>query len=302
MGTNEKASPPKSFALTTTKRRSTGKLSQLGGRAGRNSHVSLAQKAGRNIISNSSQSGQKNIELRITPAIGAAADLPPSIPRRRSSLIGSSRTNEYNETSDGQGGGQHNAVFGQVSDRSNDSTGQHNAVFGQNGSVTPVQRWVQKETNKDLPPSYSKSISVSALNSFGNITIKSKNSTMDLSSRNQKRDLPPKMPSSQKLDPTPPDPMYEVSPGVQERLRGAMETWSYLQRDFYIPTSCKTCSVELTCIKNLDFVLCPTCQLITPIDALPEAGGGGLGLGFTVEDLRRWELGRNPASVTAYSA
>jgi hypothetical protein len=291
MGTNEKASAPKSFALSTTKRRSTGKLSQLG-RASRNSHVSLAQKVGRNLISNSSQSAMMNIDLRNTPAIGAAADLPPSIPRRRSSLIGSS---------DGQDGGQHNAVFGQVSVRSDDNTGQHNAVFGQKSSVTPVQRWVQKETNKDLPPSYSKSISVSALNSFGNITIKSKNSTMDLSSRNQKRDLPPRMPSSQKLDPTPPDPMYEVSPGVKERLRGALETWSYLQQGFYIPTSCKTCSVELTCIKNLDFVLCPTCQLITPIDALPEAGGGGLGLGFTVEDLRRWELGRNPA-VAAYSA
>jgi hypothetical protein len=291
MGTNEKASAPKSFALSTTKRRSTGKLSQLG-RASRNSHVSLAQKVGRNLISNSSQSAMMNIDLRNTPAIGAAADLPPSIPRRRSSLRNSN---------DGQDGGQHNAVFGQVSDRSDDNTGQHNAVFGQNSSVTPVQRWVQKETNKDIPPSYSKSISVSALNSFGNITIKSKNSTMDLSSRNQKRDLPPKMPSSQKLDPTPPDPMYEVSPGVKERLRGALETWSYLQRDFYIATSCKTCSVELTCIKNLDFVLCPTCQLITPIDALPEASGGGLGLGFTVEDLRRWELGRSP-TVTAYSA
>jgi hypothetical protein len=282
MGTNEKASPAKGFALSTTKRRSTGKLSQLGGRANRNSHVSLAQKVGRNLISSStSQSKKMNIDLRNTPVIGAPADLPPSIPRRRSSLIGSSRTNDYNEPSDGQG--------------------QHNAVFGQNSNVTPVQRWVQKETSKDLPPSYSKSISVSALNSFGNITIKSKNSTMDLTSRNQKRDLPPKMPSSQKLDPTPPDPMYEVSPGVRERLRGALETWSYLQRDFYIPTSCKSCSVELTCIKNVDYVLCPTCQLITPIDTLPEAGGGGLGLGFTVEDLRRWELGRNPA-VAAYSA
>jgi hypothetical protein len=299
MGTNEKASPAKEFALTTTKRRSTGKLSQLGGRANRNSHVSLAQKVGRNLKSSStSQSAKMHIELRNTPAIGVPADLPPSIPRRRASLIGSSRTHDYNETSDEQG--QHNAVFGQVNDRFDDGQGQHNAVFGQNSKVTPVQRWVQKEKNKDTPPSYSKSISVSALNSFGNITIKSKNSTMDLSSRNQKRDLPPKMPSSQNLDPTPPDPMYEVSPGVRERLRGALETWSYLQRDFYIPTSCNSCSVELTCIKNLDYVLCPTCQLITPIDT-PEAGGGGLGLGFTVEDLRRWELGRNP-TVTAYSA
>jgi hypothetical protein len=298
MGTNEKSSPTKSFAVSTIKRRSTGKLSQLG-RANRNSHVSLAQRINRN--SSRSRMGpsvfmnQRSSEPSSSPKV---ADLPPSIPRRRSSLMGSSPTNDHNEGSDGQG--QHNAVFGQVNDRFDDGQGQHNAVFGQNSKVTPVQRWVQKEKNRDTPPSYSKSISVSALNSFGNITIKSKNSTMDLSSRNQKRDLPPKMPSSQNLDPTPPDPMYEVSPGVRERLRGALETWSYLQRDFYIPTSCNSCSVELTCIKNLDYVLCPTCQLITPIDT-PEAGGGGLGLGFTVEDLRRWELGRNP-TVTAYSA
>jgi hypothetical protein len=293
MGTNGngKPSPAKTFALTTTKRRSTGKLSQLG-RANRNSHVSLAQKVGRNrpsVFTN-----QRSSEPNNTP--NGAADLPPSLPRRRSSLICSSRPNDYNETSDGQG--QHNAVFGQVSD-SRFGNGLQNAVLGQN--VTQPQRWKQKETNKDLPPSYSKSISVSALNSFGNITIRRKNSTMELSSLYQKRDLPPKMPSSQKLDPSPPDPTYEVSPGVRERLRGAPETWSHLQQDFYIPTSCKSCSVELTCIKNLDYVLCPTCHVITPIDALPEAGGGGLGLGFTVEDLRRWELGRDPA-VTAFCA
>jgi hypothetical protein len=237
---------------------------------------------------------QRSSEPSSSPKV---ADLPPSIPRRRSSLMGSSPTNDHNEGSDGQG--QHNAVFGQVGGTFDHGESQHNAVFVQN--ATPPKRWVQKETNKDLPPSYNKSISVSALNAFGNITIKSKNSTMDLSSRNQQIDLPPRKPSSQKIDLGPAVPMYEVSPGVQEKLRGAMETWSHLQRDFYLPTCCKSCFVELTCIKNLDYVLCPLCQEVNPIDAPPEGGGGGLGLGFTVEDLRRWETGRNP-TFTAYSA
>jgi hypothetical protein len=291
--------------MSTTKRRSTGKLSQLG-RANRNSRVSLTQKVGMHLISSSSRGrmspsifmNQRSSEPNTVPK--SSSDQPPSIPRRRSSLMHARRLNDCNEGSDGQG--QHNFVFGQVG--ASVDHGKQKTVVSQN--ATPPQRWMQKETNKDLPPSFNKSTSVSALNSFGSITIKSKNSTMDLSSGSQKRDLPPKMPSSQKLDPSPPDPMYEVSPGVQERLRGAQETWSYLQRDFYLPTSCKGCSVELTCIKNLDYVLCPTCQVITSIDAPPEArgggGGGGLGLGFTLEDLRKWEMDRMHQTRVAYSA
>lgn len=164
--------------------------------------------------------------------------------------------------------------------------GQHNAVFGQ---IETPRRWMQKETIKDRPPSYNKSTSVSALSSFANISIRNKESSVSPSS---KLDICPKVPSWE---------MYEVSPGVQARLRDAHETWSYLQRDFYLPTSCKGCSTELTCIKNVDYVLCPTCRNVSPIEEGPsETRGGGLGLGFTLKDLKKWETGQNNSASSNF--
>jgi len=86
--------------------------------------------------------------------------------------------------------------------------------------------------------------------------------------------------------------MVEVAPGVNAKVRGAKETWSCLQRDFYLPVTCKVCFAELTCIRDLDHVLCPSCSLVSPLEGGPKGitRGGGVGLGFTFDDLRRWEM------------
>lgn len=86
--------------------------------------------------------------------------------------------------------------------------------------------------------------------------------------------------------------VVEMSPGVNVKLRGAQETWSCLQRDFYLPVTCKVCFAELTCIRDLDHVLCPSCSLVSPVEGGPKGikRGGGVGLGFTFDDLRRWEM------------
>jgi hypothetical protein len=93
----------------------------------------------------------------------------------------------------------------------------------------------------------------------------------------------------------------EVSPRVMAKVRGPQETWSCLKRDFYQACSCQNCKIELTCIQDLDFVLCPTCSQLTTL----EARGGGVGLGFTFNDLRRWEVGvlqERPSFFSAFTS
>jgi hypothetical protein len=97
----------------------------------------------------------------------------------------------------------------------------------------------------------------------------------------------------------------EISPGVYLLLRGAEETWNCIGRDFFMPCLCLGCSHELCCIQDADYVLCPKCRVVSPLDtdsygsesaaaaASASAAGieheGGIGLGFTFADLVKWQ-------------
>jgi hypothetical protein len=100
----------------------------------------------------------------------------------------------------------------------------------------------------------------------------------------------------------------EISPGVHVRLRGAKETWDCIGRDFFMPCFCFGCSHELCCIQDADYVLCPKCRVVSPMDttsygsecanvttaasSASTAGiehKGGVGLGFTFADLLKWQ-------------
>jgi hypothetical protein len=100
--------------------------------------------------------------------------------------------------------------------------------------------------------------------------------------------------------------MIEISPGVSVRLRGADETWDCIGRDFFMPCTCFGCSQELCCIQDATFVLCPACRVVSPMDntsccseetnatfSSSTAAGfehqGGVGLGFTFDDLMKWQ-------------
>jgi hypothetical protein len=80
----------------------------------------------------------------------------------------------------------------------------------------------------------------------------------------------------------------QVQPGQFLSLRGAEETWVHIQRDFYKPTACTSCSSELCCIADCDHVYCPLCRNTSVVDPTSQ-NGGGLGLGFTLQDLLQWE-------------
>ena len=99
------------------------------------------------------------------------------------------------------------------------------------------------------------------------------------------------------------DTMVELGPGVYARLRGAQETWSCIEHDFHIPVVCFACSLELCCIQDASYVLCPSCKTVSPIENAPHhernghfagAGNGvgengGVGLGFTFDELFKWQ-------------
>lgn len=77
----------------------------------------------------------------------------------------------------------------------------------------------------------------------------------------------------------------EIAPGVFARLRGAEETRSAINRDFFMPCECACCSQTIFCIQDADFVLCPDCRVIQPMEGCEEGGVGGVGLGFKMEEL-----------------
>ena len=84
----------------------------------------------------------------------------------------------------------------------------------------------------------------------------------------------------------------QVSPGVFLRLRGAAETWKAIYTDAYSPCSCICCEETIFCIDDAVFVLCPLCDTISPVGGiLSEVGfDGGVGLGFTLEELGKWQM------------
>jgi hypothetical protein len=83
-------------------------------------------------------------------------------------------------------------------------------------------------------------------------------------------------------------------------LRGADETWSAVVNGFYAPTMCLICDLNLLVILDAEFVLCPSCRVVSPIiddgsgfrsseDDNESGDKHGVGLGFTVESLMRWQ-------------
>lgn len=86
--------------------------------------------------------------------------------------------------------------------------------------------------------------------------------------------------------PAPPTKTIEISPGMHLRLRGANETWEAVQLDFYIPCLCICCENKtIFCIEDADYVVCPSCKTVSPLERRNGTQEGGVGLGFTMETL-----------------
>ena len=89
----------------------------------------------------------------------------------------------------------------------------------------------------------------------------------------------------------------EVYPGFEQPLRLSVETLDAIRMGFTRNVGCQLCTLEVGCIQDARYVLCPVCYTVTPLDFDVAADCGsnfGIGLGF-IED------GTDVASLEGYS-
>jgi len=87
--------------------------------------------------------------------------------------------------------------------------------------------------------------------------------------------------------------LIQVYPGIWEALRGSQETEAAIKRDFYTNLECLGCDMEVFCIRDARYVMCPSCKFIGYVQDEPEELNvnsrvfvqHGLGLGFTGKTL-----------------
>lgn len=88
----------------------------------------------------------------------------------------------------------------------------------------------------------------------------------------------------------------EVSPGVSVILRGAQETYKSVFLETYLPAVCFSCTIELGCVPDAEFVLCPICRVVSPLHVKEgDTTKQGVGLGFTMQQATKWQTETDPA-------
>jgi hypothetical protein len=83
-------------------------------------------------------------------------------------------------------------------------------------------------------------------------------------------------------------PTIEISPGFCVRLRGAEDTWSCIEVDFFSTLHLSSVSGGHLRHSRCFVVLCPVCRVASPMEGILESNGG-VGLGFTIDDLIKWQ-------------
>jgi hypothetical protein len=68
----------------------------------------------------------------------------------------------------------------------------------------------------------------------------------------------------------------EIAPGVEEILRGSVETKQAIQCGAITQVLCCCCTQTVKCIEDAAFFICPTCSVISQVPH----GSWGVGLGF----------------------
>lgn len=77
------------------------------------------------------------------------------------------------------------------------------------------------------------------------------------------------------------DPVYvEIYPGVTQLLRGADETSRAADVNFVTPVRCASCTVDMLCIADAAYAICPLCRVVSPTAGQALNDQWGVGLGF----------------------
>ena len=86
----------------------------------------------------------------------------------------------------------------------------------------------------------------------------------------------------------------EVSPGQYLPLHGSQETLAAMQERRLAQCYCCICDVDIHCVREASFILCPTCRTVWPMEdqdrnnTSKEWRSGGVGLGITSRNYREW--------------
>lgn len=106
---------------------------------------------------------------------------------------------------------------------------------------------------------------------------------------------PPPPPPPQQQPPSGPPkpnrPLLEVAPGLFMNLMGTEETMKAIQNGEITITSCVVCGIDVHCHNASEYVLCPDCRVVSPVNQLDNGGdntpqqGGLVGLGVKTEML-----------------
>jgi hypothetical protein len=75
----------------------------------------------------------------------------------------------------------------------------------------------------------------------------------------------------------------EIAPGVFSPLRGGQETGDAIREGNCVNVHCFCCAVELLCISDAQYVLCPDCNVVGPVDLPGKCDKGGVGIGVRAD-------------------
>jgi hypothetical protein len=75
----------------------------------------------------------------------------------------------------------------------------------------------------------------------------------------------------------------EISPGVFVPLRGSQETLDAMREGDCVNVHCFCCAAKLLCISDAEYVVCPDCRVVSPVDLPGKRDVGGVGLGLRAD-------------------
>mmetsp|Transcript_34336 Transcript_34336/g.52725 ORF Transcript_34336/g.52725 Transcript_34336/m.52725 type:complete len:201 (-) Transcript_34336:276-878(-) len=85
----------------------------------------------------------------------------------------------------------------------------------------------------------------------------------------------------------------EIEPGVFLPLRGAEETLCGLVAGRLRHATCWGCEASLSCLLDADYILCPKCRIISPLEKKEPGIIGGVGLGLEAAAVQQQQPNNN---------